>query len=368
MTFRLLDILPAPQSVSFDAAGVDLSDGGMKCVLLERYHGELRPILWLDESFPPGLIEGGVVKDPEVLGKYLGEIFKKHHIKSVALSVPEEQGYLIRFPVPGLTENDVDAGVELQLEEHVPLSPGEAIYDFEIIGRASGKNEFDVAVAVLPRTVVEGYARAFEVAGVSLISIEIEAQATARAVLDLHDTATTLVVDFGHTRTGLSIVSDGSVWFSSVVKLGGHNLTALVAKQFNLDLAEAERLKDKTGLYRSEGDKDLYPVLVTPIIVLKDEILRYISFWKSRADGGRKEGSTIERVVLSGGSSNLLGLADYLSHGLGLPVDVADPWKHAFSYDSFVPEIPLSLARGYITAIGLALRQYDEHKLHVHSL
>lgn len=335
---------------------------------LERVGRELHPVLWANETFTAGLVENGVVRDAAKLGAVLREIFKKHGVTSAAVSVPEEQGYLVRFVVPSLASSDVGSGVEIQLEEHVPLQVAEAVYDFEIVEKVQDKDEYDVSVAVLPRVVVQGYLDAFDEAGVDVLSLEIEAQATARAVIDLSDPTTTLVVDFGHSRTGLAIASAGSVWFSSVVKLGGHNLTTVIAKQFGVDFAEAERMKDKTGLYQGEGSKDLYSVLLAPIAALKDEIVRYVLFWQSRAGDGKKEGSKIERVILSGGSSNLIGLADFLSHGLNLPVHIADPWRRAFSYDSFVPDLSLGEARAYSTAIGLALRQFDHERNRVHFL
>ena len=58
-------------------------------------------------------------------------------------------------------------------------------------------------------------------------------------------------------------------------------------------------------------------------------------------------------MVISGGTAQMPGIADYFQKEVGLPLKVANPWKNLELKKSFSDpkEAPM-----YATAIGLALR------------
>jgi Tfp pilus assembly PilM family ATPase len=70
----------------------------------------------------------------------------------------------------------------------------------------------------------------------------------------------------------------------------------------------------------------------------------------------------IEKVILCGGSANLMGLPEYLSESLSIPTERARVWQNAFSLESFVPPITQRYSLGYATAIGLALHDFRERE------
>ena len=89
---------------------------------------------------------------------------------------------------------------------------------------------------------------------------------------------------------------------------------------------------------------------------LKDEIERHFRYWNNRTDKKGKKVPQIEKVILCGGSSNVVGLREYLSGSLKARAERANVWQNAFSFDDVIPDIVFSQSLGYATAIGLALR------------
>ena len=110
---------------------------------------------------------------------------------------------------------EIKSSIELHLEEHIPLSPEEATFDFEVVGYNASKNELHVNIAVLPSKVVDAYIGLFEEAGLCPVVLGTEADAASAAVIPKKEKGTFLVVDFGYRRSGFYVVSD---WAEIVYK------------------------------------------------------------------------------------------------------------------------------------------------------
>ena len=63
-------------------------------------------------------------------------------------------------------------------------------------------------------------------------------------------------------------------------------------------------------------------------------------------------------VILSGGTAQMTGLAEYYAQVFGLPVSIGDPWKR-ISYDATVAPEVAKLGTSFSVALGLALSGID---------
>ena len=99
-----------------------------------------------------------------------------------------------------------------------------------------------------------------------------------------------------------------------------------------------------------------------PVIsAVRDELERYVSFWATHAPGlhGGEKYGPIKKIFLCGGDSNLLGLSEYLSHNIHIPVEHANVWTNLVSFDEYIPDITFHESLMYGSAIGAALRSFD---------
>jgi Tfp pilus assembly PilM family ATPase len=132
-------------------------------------------------------------------------------------------------------------------------------------------------------------------------------------------------------------------------------MTQAVMKRMNVPEPEAEQIKNERGFLMSPSNKDLVEALMSTVSVVKDEIVKHVSYWNNPAsdDVPRKQ---IERAVICGGNANLRGFPEYLEGFLNVPVSIANVWSNAFSFDTYVPPMQFSDSLEYATAIGLSLR------------
>jgi len=354
-------LFPPPTFILLPAVGIDVSDRSIKFARLIPKANGFNLGEFGDEPLGPGIVESGRIISPDRLVEVLIKIRKEHNVSFVRAALPEEQMYFFRMTVTDGKEASLRDAIELSLEEHVPIAAVEAVFDFEVVGRSGA--DVEVAVTAASRAVIESYADTFARAGLTLLSLELEAQAVARTVVHRQDAFAHLIVDFGETRTGIAVSYGGQVYFTSTVNIGGQMLTETLAKHFGISVPEAEAMKREFGLRRNSPRQDLFSLLLNNVAVLRDEINRHFIYWHTHPDESGKPRPPIEQIILVGGDSNLAGLPDYLSTSLRVKTVVANVWTNVDLPEHGVPDLTRNDSLGYATAIGLSLHDANRDQI-----
>lgn len=369
MRVSLLDLFPTPAYLAPPVLGLDISDGGIKFVELIRKQGGFELGRFGERKLSDAALENGKIQNPDEVLAVLKEIHSELRLRTAMVSVMEQQGYLLRLRVPVKTEAEIREAIELQLEEHIPLSPDDIIFDYDIIWTPQeGAGYYEVSVSAFPRDVVESYFDVVSSAGFEPLALEIESQSVGRAVSPHGEKGTSMVVDFGRNRTGIAIVSDGMVAFSSTLPIGGDHFTHIIEKELGLTYEKAEELKRERGISRGVDSNNLFSIFVPVLSAFKEEIGKQYSYWHSHPYESGADRKKIERIILCGRGANMKGVGDYLSSALGVPVVVANPWANSVSFARTIPAMNFQDSLGYAAAIGLTLRAFDENGALVHRL
>ncbi|MES2134698.1 MAG: pilus assembly protein PilM [Patescibacteria group bacterium] len=350
---RILAMFPPPSVIAMPAAGVDISSNSIKCVSLKSTALGLEVRTCEETPLQKDIVVEGEIEQPEKVIDVLRSYRLRHHVRNAMASIPEQKAYLYQALIPENVTN-LRAGVESGLEAHVPLPPGEVLFDFEIVRRIQAGTI--VSVTAYAKRMIEEYSSVFRSAGVILRAIEVESQALARSVLRAEDLSRTImIIDLGRYSTRIAIADAGVVSFTASVDMGSEALTGVIMKKFSISGVDAEKMKNEKGFVMSTQNADLVETLMTTVSVMKDEIVKHFSYWNApSADDVTR--LPVEKVILSGGGTNLRGIAEYLETFLNVPVTIADVWTNAFPLDSYVPPMEFSESLEYATAIGLALR------------
>ena len=354
-------LLPPPRYLLLPSAGVDISDTSLKYIQFQRDRKSGKNLelkCWGDIDLPEGTLASGDVKDGTKLAEALKEVQTRAGIEYVRVSLPEEQAYLFETDIKkGTPYKEIRGQLEFKLEENVPLSPRDAYFDYHIFDHQPDQNKLTVSVTVYAKEIINGYYEACREAGVTPLSFEVEAQAISRASIPKGDRNTHLIVDFGKTRTGIGIVHQGVLMYTSTIDIGGKELSSALRRQLG-DLGESEltKIKNTQGLIKGTEDTAVYEALVSTMSAIKDEIALRIQYWNSKTETDKDR--YIQNIILCGGSSNLKGLPGYFTDTLSIETHRARVWQNAFSLEDFIPPIGQRYSYGYATAIGLALTQF----------
>ena len=349
---------PVPSFLIAQSFGLDIGDQSLKYVELISTKNGVRVGRYGEQVIPAGVIELGKIKNPKLMEEALIKLRKEVGLKSVRVSVPEEQVYLFRLRLEKEGLVSIKESIELVLEEHIPLQASEAIFDYEIIYEDA--QSLELQVATIPKSVIDSYLSVFKNAQISILSFELEAQAIARAVIKKDDLGTYMIVDFGQNNTGIFIISRGVAMFTSTLDVGGIMLNNMISKNFKISFEEAEKMKRQYGLERNAPNKELFSVLLNSVSVLRDEVVKHFIYWHTHKDEEGRNNPPINKIIFCGGDSNLIGLVDYFSVSTKNPVEMANVWVNIVDTKKFVPEIDFKKALSFAAAIGLALRNFEK--------
>lgn len=354
------NLFPAPHYLEMPAAGLDISDQSVKYVQLERKDGSLAVKKFGSKPMPKGLIEEGNVKQKEKLIAFLKTIREEMGSGHVIVSLPEERGFLSQIEIPEVKEEEIRGVLELQLENYIPISGYDAVFDYRIIKKINegGRKGFLVNLTAFPATLVGDYRDVLIEAGFKPQAFEMETNSLARAVVKENDNIAQMVVDFGKTRTSFVVVKDQKIQFTSTINVAGDALTSAIAKDFGVDFFQAERIKKEYGFIKNKEYEKFFNSLLPLIGVIKDEMTKHINYWNTHMTDPASRSEDIKKIVLSGGDSSLEGFLEFLSYQLRLPVEMANPWVNIVDFDEHIPEIELREALTYACALGLALRPF----------
>ncbi len=356
--YHFLDrFFPTPKFLALPAVGLAISDSAISALELVKGSSGYTLGRFGRRMLPMGSVTGGYVNNRDVVVEELRKLKVALHLDFVNASLPEEKAYLFKTQIPHVAEREIRGALEFKIEENVPLPAGEAIFDYVVITETGHEtnNHLDVGMTVLPKKVVETYAELLSLADIVPLSFELEAQAIARALVPLGDSDTYLVVNLGEQKTGLFIVSEEVVRFTSTVAVGGAHITEAIAKHLSLSAEEAEKVKSEHTAFKHKKHEELFLSLINALSALKDEIVQLSVYWSTHKEQGETAPRKISKILLCGRDAGLTGLSEYFSTVLQGKVEVGNVWQNVFSLHDYVPSITLDESLDYATAVGLAL-------------
>ena len=351
-------LFPPPNFLRMPICGIDISDESVHIAEIKQT-SKGRVVKKYDKCLiPAGLIKSGRVKDVPKLKEFFTQIRKKYKLQFINVSLPEQHGYVVVMRIPKMKPSEIYGSLELQIEEHVPIPAKEAVIAYDIVQRDGDNKDLafiELNVSIYPREILDEYINVFDGTGLIPLRFEIEAHAVARAVVPKGDKGTFMILDFGKTRTGITIVSREAVQFTSTVSVGGDTLTRAIARDFSIDFDKAEKLKKEKSFLTGNGDQEILLALMPAVSALKSEVSKHYQYWNMHNNSFGKKRPKIDSILLCGGLTNLSGFPDYLALNLHADIRAANVFVNVNSFENYIPDIPFKKSLQYATSIGLVL-------------
>lgn len=272
--------------------------------------------------------------------------------KDVNVSIPASQVFTKIIEVPELSEKELASSLSWEMEQYIPLPLNQVRTDWQILDHfsKSGQKTMSVLIIAASLTILQKYENILNISGLKPASIETEMISIHRALSPmLSANETSLIVHLGSSTTNISITSDKVLRFVATIGLGGLAITRAISSDLGIASSQAEELKKIYGMDNTTLDGKigaaLHPILEAIIADIKRAILTYRE---------KNQGTSINKVILSGGSALLPGINKFFADSLGLPVSIGNTFT-LFQIGN-VPEEILAESPSYNVVVGLALR------------
>lgn len=352
--------------------GIDIGSSGLKVVELMGDHGRPRLNTYGYSEWPSGQLAASPFDDTKATGELLAKICKqagaKAHAAMAALPASSLFSTIISIPcAPGANARDLKPLIDAQAAKLAPLPLVEMVTYSTFIDdlkkpvaksqmpatKPTSKQTYvRVLVTGTAKTLVQKYVEIFRVAKLELKALDSDAFALIRALIG-KDRSTIALVDIGARRTDIVIVENGVPFVTRSINLGGSAITKRIMEQMNVSEAEAEQLK--LDMAQSEAPSNGAP-MPAAFEAMVQPVVHEIKFaFQLFANMELTDSKQVEKVIVTGGSSHIPHLPEYLSQALNLNVYRGDPWARV-AYPAELRPVLDDVGPRMSVAIGLAMR------------
>lgn len=275
--------------------------------------------------------------------------------QDVVASIPAFSAFTSLIEIPDMADSETTQAMEYQARNLVPLPLEKVHLDWFRVGRSQNENgskQQQIFMVAVAKSQIEKYQKIFTQVGLKLKALEIETVASARS-LTSKDPTLTLVIDIGARSSAFSIAQNGVLLHSAQSDFAGNSLTQAVSKGLSINPARAEELKKQKGLMGRGGEYEVSTLMLPYLDVILNEAKRVKEAYET------SHSVRVERIVLSGGGANLLGLEKYTSQQLQLPAVKAEPFEGNISTPKAMAPLTKELGPPLSVAVGLGLRQFS---------
>lgn len=351
------------------SVGLDIGSSAVR--IAEVRHGGSGPSLtrFGRALLPAGAVARGEVQDPGAVASTVAGLLKELGIKgrSVHVGVSNRHCVVRIVELPAMAREDLESAIRFQAQEHIPIPLDEAVMDFEVmeeIDGPEGQRMQRVMVVAAERTTIDPLLEVLNAAHLDAQTLELNAYPLARCFNGNGSAGAHAILDVGGGVTNLVVHHHGRILFTRILpSFGGDEFTSAISEGLGVDVSEAEELKRalakpvrrrSNGASRKAAKAEAAAELVAPLIAkLVNEVKGSLDFFTSQPSA-----PDVERLVLTGGGSQLGGLADALAAGLGFPVQDGRPFEHVPVDPSHADDREVTVAEPFLgVAVGLALAE-----------
>lgn len=353
-----LNIFANPANMFFPKKmlGIDIGTASIKIVEISRWgqgktlenYGEIKSVSLYKEPFR-NVEKGSYLLSNYFVSRAVRAILDEAKIKTRAaiFSIPDFSTFCTSFELPPMNANELNDAVYYNASQYIPLPITETTLDWKLIDGVPGQKQspLKIFLVAIPNQVIQDYQKVAQMAGLELYAVEAEALGLTRSLVR-DNNGCICIIDIGVQSTTINIVDKKKLKSSYSFDFAGSQLTYSISSALGLGRAQAEEIKNAEGLTSSKEQisKTLY-LLIDPLILEVKKVL--LEFYQ-------QEGKEIDAIYLTGGTSNLPGLREYLEEVIKRKVII----PNCFSELLYPPILEKSLeemAPSFSVATGVAL-------------
>lgn len=351
------------------AIGVDIGSSAIKVVEIKRKGGKAVLETYGAIALGPyaDVDPGRVTNLPiEKVVLALQEVLKQSGVtsKSLALAIPVQSSLIFNIELPAqISETEIASIVPTEARKYIPVPITEVAIDYFILPKKEASFEemnnrelpslpsekINVLVVATQNDAVARYRSIVSQCNLSATFFEIEVFSSIRSNFE-HELSPVLLMDFGASRTKLSIVEFGMIKNYHTIDRGGADISNSISKSLNIPFTEAEKMKKDFGLFGSPSEKSLADIIKVHLDYIFSETNNVLLGYE------RKYNRTISKVILTGGGSLLKGLNEMAVNNFRAEIEIGHPFSKV-NAPAFLEKVLDTMGPEFAVALGLALRK-----------
>lgn len=333
-----------------DHFGLDIGTGSIRLVQLSGGPTKFSLTAFGSAEISPQVSQSDSKLDLQKVAKTINDLAKSANVdtRNVVSAIPGTSVFNAVVKLPPMSQSELEKAIKYQAEQNIPLKLDEVKFDWQVIRQDPNTKEMTVMIIAAAKGKVSRMMELFEYAELNVLALETATVAMARSLATANDPLV-MILDIGATTTEIAVVENGVLAQTRSFPLAGIAMTRSISQNLGLDPSQAEQFKFKFGLSQDKLEGQVYKVIEPLLRNILDEAVRSSKFYQEQF------GKTINRVVLTGGSSRIPMISEYIKSYMGVEVAFGNPWTNVSFQSSFNDKLN-EVAPEFATAVGLAMR------------
>ena len=328
-----------------ETIGLDIGSHSIKLVGLKVTSRGRVPTHFGVKEIP----QGNDRESLDFIAEIIKALFREVGLKpgKVKLTVSGAGVHIRQMTLPTMPKAELPEAVRWEIKESLAFPAETARIEFHILDEFIEDNvpKLALIVAACPHPLIDRTLSLAAKAGLKPVHLDVAPFALWNVLLGwggFQSEEGVVLADIGEDKTGLHFFQGGILQFSREITPAGGDITRAImegigsAEEPNLLYERAERIKKEVGIPAegtSEGtagesiSTSKISFWVRPVMEkMAAEVRRSLDYYRNQFNAER-----MDRLLLTGGGSNLKNIAPYLAHELGLPVERSNPLPRIFS-------------------------------------
>lgn len=276
--------------------------------------------------------------------------------KAALASLPPFSVFTTLLDFPEMDPKEVEKAMMYQAKQYVPLPLSEVALDWIKIGEYQDDKGFShqkILLISVPQEQIKKYQHMFQLAGLSLRALEIESLSLARIFGG--DPTPTMIIDIGSRSTNTVFMENGQLTWNAQSDFASSSLTQALSTSLGINPLRAEELKKERGIVGTGPNYELSTIMLPFLDAIISEVKKAQFVYAEQFPTGKKP----ERIILSGGGADLLGIEKYFQREFGIPIVKASPFLK-FEYPPEIEPLVGELNPIMSVALGLGMKEFNK--------
>ncbi|MBC7660505.1 MAG: type IV pilus assembly protein PilM [Chitinophagaceae bacterium] len=320
------------------------------------------------ELLPRGVIEHGVIREPETIAAALQKLLKRLNIKTknrrVAISISGVSTLVKRVAMAFDADVDLDEAIFEEAKQRFAHNLEDMYFRFEEVAStfvAEAEKAYILVAAKIDT--VEQYIDLIHRVGLKVGITDCDFFCLAN-MFDFNypiADALTMAINIGASSTQIVFLYNGEFLYSREIFMGGNEISQKVSDFLKVDFENAESLKISASMGEQAIAERIKPAIQEINDQLAAEINTTVTYFMGEEMAGRFE--KVDHIFLCGGAASTLNLGTTLSSTLRAPVQTINPFQRIDTQPSGI-DMDYIMTQGALfgISVGLGLRDISEIK------
>ncbi len=339
-------------------AGLDVGSSSVKVVELDGKTSNLNLVNLGFENLPDDSVVDGQIMELNSVSEVIQNVCTDHKIKAnqVVTGVSGHSVIIKNIVLPPMSRDELEESIDWHAEEHIPYDLSDVSLDYHITHEDDEATS--VMIAACKKERLDNIKQAIQLSGKQPVVIDVDTFALQNCYEVNYQPDPAQVVtllNIGASTMNVNIVQGSQSLFTRDITVGGSQFTDILQKSLGYSFEQAEAVK--RGVAEAMEDveeKAIEPLMNNVTEMVAMEIQKTFDFYRATAEDDELN---VDKILISGGGSKLIGLAEDLASRLEVPVEVLDPFRQIkVDTRKFDPDYLSEIMPEMAVAVGLAIR------------